>query len=100
MIIKNVLKEELGNSIRIKREYQKNLLKLPKGCLVKKVIKGHSYYYLESRKGGKIIFAYLGKIAPSEIKRYREAKVLKEKYKRQVFKLNEQIRFIKRSLRG
>jgi len=52
-VIKDVLKEELANSIAMKRDYERELAKLPKGSLVKKNIKGHEYYYLLVRERGK-----------------------------------------------
>jgi len=40
-VIKSVLKEELANSLAMKKNYERELAKLPKGSLVKKTIKGH-----------------------------------------------------------
>jgi len=48
-LIKGVLAEELENSLRMKKEYEGALHKLPKGCLSVKKIKGHKYYYLVQR---------------------------------------------------
>ena len=50
--IKGVLKEELKNSLEMKKNYERELVKLPKGSLVKKKIKGKEYYYLVERKNG------------------------------------------------
>ena len=52
-VIKSVLKEELNNSIAMEKNYQRELDKLPKGSLTRKNIKGHEYYYLQVREGGK-----------------------------------------------
>jgi hypothetical protein len=46
MVIKSILKEELANSLRMKKRYDQELAKLPRGSLVKRNIKGHEYYYL------------------------------------------------------
>ena len=49
---------------RIKRMitgYQTELLSLPKGTLIKKIIKGNSYYYLQYRNGKKTVSEYIGK---------------------------------------
>ena len=45
MAIKELLKEELANSLRMERDYRRALAKLPRGCLVKKIIRGRAYYY-------------------------------------------------------
>lgn len=55
-VIKGVLREELGNSMRMKKNYERELAKLPKGSLIKKKVKGHEYYYLLLRQKGKIKF--------------------------------------------
>lgn len=99
-ILKGVLKEELRNSLQMKRDYERELIKLPKGSLVKKNIKGHNYYYLQMREKGKVKFIYKGKIPESEIKRYQEIKRYRAKYRRLLAKVKQQIKFLKRSLRG
>ena len=40
MAIKGVLKEELDNSIKMKKKYEEELASLPVGSLIKKKIKG------------------------------------------------------------
>ena len=49
-VIKGVLKEELVNSLEMKKAYERELAKLPKGSLIKKKIKGYEYYYLLFRE--------------------------------------------------
>lgn len=99
-VLKGVLKEELGNSLRIKEDYEKELAKLPRGSLVKKKIKGHEYYYLLSREGGKIRFEYRGKVSKEEIKKYKEAKEYRAKYRHLLSRVKKQIRFLRSALRG
>ena len=98
--IKSVLKEELSNSLRMKRGYERELAKLPKGSLVKKKIKGHDYHYLLVREGGKVRFIYKGKVSGAEIKKYREAKRYRAKYRKLLSQVKKQIRFLRSSLRG
>lgn len=98
--IKGVLKEELSNSLRMKKGYERELIKLPKGSLVKKKIKGHDYYYLVAREGGKVKFAYKGKVSEAELKKYKEAKQYRAKYRKLLSQAKKQIRFLKSSLRG
>lgn len=99
-VIKGVLSEELENSLRMKKGYEENLKRLPKGCLAKRRIRGHEYFYLVKREGRKIKYAYLGKISQEKKKEYEEAKVLRAKYRKQLSQVKKQIRFLRSSLRG
>jgi len=99
-VIKGVLKEELDNSLRMKITYQRELAKLSKGSLVKKKIRGNEYYYLVLREKGKIKFIYKGKLDADEIKKYKQVKEYRTKYRKLVSELNKQIKFLKGTLRG
>ena len=100
-IIKGALKEELQNSLRMKKSYERELAKLPQGSLIKKKIKGRYYYYLLLRKDGKVKFIYKGKnVSADEIKKYKEAKVYRGKYRKLLSQVKKQIRFLRSSLRG
>lgn len=99
-VIKGVLKEELENSLRMKSGYERELAKLPKGSLIKKKVKGHEYYYLLLRDKGKVKFIYKGKVSDEEIKKYREAKEYRAKYRKLLSQVKKQIRFLRSSLRG
>ncbi len=99
-VIKGVLKEELENSLRMKGDYERELAKLPKGSLIKKKVKGHEYYYLLLRDKGKVKFIYKGKASDDEIKKYREAKEYRAKYRKLLSQVKKQIRFLRSALRG
>lgn len=98
--IKAVLKEELSNSLRMKKGYDRELAKLPKGSLVKKNIKGHDYYYVLVRDKGKVRFNYKGKVSEAELKKYQDAKTYRAKYRNLLSRVKKQIRFLQSSLRG
>ena len=101
MVIKSVLKEELANSLRMKKRYERELAKLPKGSLVKRNIKGHEYYYLVYRENGKLKSIYKGKsVQDKDVKKYQEAKNLRAKYRKALSQLKKQIRYLKGVLRG
>lgn len=100
MIIQGVLKEELQNSRNIKRVYEKEMSKLPKGCLVKKNIKGHDYYYIAKRNGKRVIFVYQKNMSEKDIKKYEEAKKARRRYRKLLSEVNGEIIFIRRALRG
>ena len=99
-VIKGVLKEELENSLRMKKGYERELAKLPKGSLIKKKVKGHEYYYLLLREKGKVKFIYKGKVSEEEIKKYKEAKKYRAKYRKLLSQVKKQIRFLRSTLRG
>lgn len=100
MVIKSVLKEELKNSIRMKASYEKALKALPEGALVSRLIKGHKYYYIVKRNGGKVKYHYKGKISGKMKSRYEEAKKMRAKYRNLLSKVKRQISFLKGALRG
>jgi ABC-type phosphate transport system auxiliary subunit len=99
-VIKGVLKEELQNSLRMKKEYEQALKNLPQGCLAVKKIRGHKYYYLVRRIGKKVKYIYKGKISEEERKKYSEAKELRAKYRKLLSQVKKQIRFLRSSLHG
>jgi hypothetical protein len=98
--IKGVLQEELDNSLRMKNDYERELAKLPKGSLIKKIIKGHEYYYLVLREEGKVRFIYKGKVSEHDIKKYQEAKMKRASYRKLLSQVKKQIRFLRSTLRG
>jgi hypothetical protein len=99
-VIKGVLQEELDNSLRMKNDYERELAKLPKGSLIKKIIKGHAYYYLVLREEGKVRFIYKGKVSEHDIKKYQEAKMKRASYRKLLSQVKKQIRFLRSTLRG
>ena len=99
-VIKNVLREELQNSLRLKKSYERELEKLPKGSLIKKVIKGHEYFYLVERREGKVCFAYRGKLSSKEIQKYKNAKESRAKYRKLLSQVKKQIKYLRSVLRG
>lgn len=99
-VIKSALAEELDNSLRMKKEYEIALRKLPKGCIAIKRIGGHEYCYLVKRIGKKVKYIYKGKLHVNDIKRYNEAKQLRAKYRKLLSRVKKQIKFLRSSLRG
>ena len=100
MSIKSVLREELGNSLRMQEQYEEELARLPVGSLSKRIIKGNEYYYLVYREEGKVRSEYRGKSNPEEIVLYREAKQKRAQYRKELSKVKKQIRFLRGALRG
>jgi len=99
-VIKGVLAEELENSLRMKKEYEDALSKLPRGCLAARKIKGHEYFYIAKREGKKVKYIYRGRISDAEKKRYNEARVSRSKYRKLLSQVKKQIKFLRGALRG
>ncbi len=99
-VIKGVLAEELENSLRMKKEYEDALRRLLQGCLAKREIRGHDYFYLVKRVDNKVKYIYKGKVSEEEIKKYEEAKVMRAKYRNLLSRVKKQIKFVKGALRG
>ena len=101
MVIKGVLKEELQNSLRMKKSYEREMAKLPQGSLIKKKIKGHEYYYLLLREKGRVRFIYKGKnVSLKDLKKYHEAKKLRAKYRSLLSQVKKEIKFLEKSLKS
>ena len=98
-VIKGVLKEELENSRDMLKSYQREIAKI-KGCLVRKKIGKRYYYYLVKRQGKKVRFIYKGPISEEIKKAYAEERKMLSKYKKLLLKVRNQIKFIRRALRG
>lgn len=60
-IATQIIEKELERNGRMIKEYENELLELPKGKLTIKNINSHSYYYLKYRTGEKVITKYVGK---------------------------------------
>lgn len=104
MIIKNILREELNNSLKMKDRYNDELQKLPKGSLQKKKIKGKDYYYRVYRdRNGKVVLEYIGKyddISGEDVKRWEGIKERRSMLRSSISQLNRQIKFLQKVLNG
>lgn len=101
MAIKELLKEELDNSLRMERDYQRILSDLPRGSLVEKKISGRIYYYLALREGGRVRFRYMGRqMSQKEVARYQDAKKSRRQYRKLLSDVRRQIRFVRKALRA
>jgi len=100
MPIKPILREELENSLRMQAAYERELAKLPKGSLVHREIRGHRYWYLVYREGARVRSVYRGKVGREEIRKHRQAKKDRARYRRLLSRVKRQIRFLRGVLRG
>ena len=102
MSLKGILEEELDNAVRLKKRYQKELSALPKGSLIRKKIKGHDYFYLVYRdEQNKVCFDYLGKdVSAEQKKKFLQIKKKRASYRESIAKLDKEIKFLRKSVRG
>ena len=100
MVIKSVLREELENSLRMKKLYEDKLRQLPKGSLCIKKRKGHKYCYLIIRDKNKVKFIYKGKPNKNEIMKNQAIKKMRSKYRKLLSNVKKQIRYLRSALRG
>lgn len=87
-ILNSVLNEELDRLNKLKKNYEKQIAKLPKGSLIRKNIKGNIYYYLNYRQEKKKIFKYIGKLPRKELENLLD----KIEERRKLEKLNKQVK--------
>ena len=66
--LKNILNESEEYYIEQRKFLTAQISLLPKGAIKKKQLKGNEYYYLQYRKGEKIIQDYIGKTIPKQLK--------------------------------
>ncbi|MEN8155151.1 MAG: GSU2403 family nucleotidyltransferase fold protein [Acidobacteriota bacterium] len=89
--LRNVLKE----SKEFYKDQKKTLIArisiLPKGNIKKKIIKDKTYYYLQYRKGSKVMQEYLGKIIPDKLK---EDLALRKQLQEELEKVNESLKLL------
>ncbi len=87
-ILNGVLNEELDRLNKLKKNYEKQIAKFPKGSLIRKNIKGNIYYYLNYRQEIKKIFKYIGKLPGKELENLLD----KIEERRKLEKLNKQVK--------
>jgi len=102
MSLKDVLKEEIDNAVRLQQRYQQEMARLPKGSLVEKSIKGRKYYYCVYRNDtGKVCFDYIGKDVPEKKKKeFAAVKKKRAQYRKLISQLNREVKFLRKSVGG
>ncbi len=102
MSLKGVLKEEADNSIRLRKRYEQELARLPKGSLIEKNIKGRKYYYCVYRNdAGKVCFDYMGKdVSEKKKNEFAQIKKKRAQYRKLIRQLGQEIKFLRKSVGG
>lgn len=93
-VLKGILSESRDYYLKAKGKIEKKLASLPNGSIKERNISGKKYYYLQERKGHRVVHKYLGRNKPEElVKQVRQRKLLKNELK----KVKGAIRIIKRA---
>ena len=87
-VLKGILKESREYYKQMEAEILRRLSNLPKGSIKRRKINQRVYYYLQYRKGAKVVHKYLGKKKPVDL-----AGKLKERSD-----LEKELKKVKRSL--
>ena len=87
----------MNNSIIYQKinELEKEIYKLPRGSINKKVIKGNTYYYNRCKENGKIVDKY---IPINEVDYFREKINLRKTYEKEIKNLKNQLIVPKKEL--
>ncbi len=99
-VLNGILKEELRRLKELKCNYEKEISKLPKGCLIKKNIKGHVYYYLNFRDGAQKHFKYLGKVDKKELEKLQSKVNKRRKFRKLHLQVKNDIKKLEKMVHG
>lgn len=99
-IIKGILEEELERLEELSVFYKGKLAEYPRGSISIKERQGKHYIYLAHREDKKIIFTYIGKDVPDVRDALNERIKQRKEYQLKLRQVDENIREIKRALRG
>ena len=68
-VLKHILQDSLRYYQRLERDLVRRLDRLPKGSVKRRRLKGRVYYYLQERRGSRVIHRYLGRQEPAALMR-------------------------------
>ena len=77
-VLAGILKDSLRYYQRLERQLLRRGGKLPRGSVKRRRLKGRVYYYVQERRGAKIVHRYVGRQRPAALlKAIRERRMLK-----------------------
>jgi hypothetical protein len=93
-VLKGILSESKDYYLKTKIKIEKKLATLPNGSIKERNISGNKYYYLQERKGNKVVHKYIGRKKPDDlVKQIGQRKLFKSELK----KVHEALAIIKKS---
>ena len=66
-VLRSILKDSLRYYQDLQRNLKRRLSRLPSGSVKRRRLKGRIYYYLQERRGRKVMHRYLGREKPTEL---------------------------------
>ena len=66
-MLKDILLENRLYYLKVKKDIEKKISKLPRGSVKKRRISGRVYFYMQKREDKKVVHRYLGKKKPEEL---------------------------------
>ena len=99
-IIRGILEEELKRLEELSVFYKEKIEKIPRGSISAKERGGNRYIYLARREGKKVIFDYVGKDVPEIRDALNENIRPRKEYQAKLRQVRENIKVVKRALRG
>lgn len=94
------LKEELERALSLEQQYQKDIESLPEGSVHKRLIGGIEYAYLKVSKKGVVESKCIGRWDDAHIQELVMQMDKKKDKKRRLKKVKEQLKILRRALRG
>jgi hypothetical protein len=98
-VLKGILKESREYYKQTEAEIVRRLSRLPKGGIKRRKINKRIYYYLQYRKGSKVVHKYLGKKKPVDLARKLKERSNLEKELKKVMRSLEILKGAKRRRR-
>jgi len=95
-ILKGILDDSWKHYQNLEGKILKRLKKLHKGSLFKRRIGKNLYYYLNLRKGKKVLSKYLGREEPVELEKEIEER---KKLKKQLKEVRENLKMLAKTLK-
>jgi len=99
-VLKGILKEEEERLNEAQGSYEREIAKLPQGSIQLKRIKERDYAYRAYRKGKKVVYEYLGGLKPEELKGVQRKIELRRQYEGKLREVKENLREVRRMVRG
>jgi hypothetical protein len=99
-VLRGVLREEQERLKSAGASYVREIAKLPKGSVQQKRIKEKSYAYRAFRKGDRVVYEYLGKLEAGELRELERKIDLRRRYEEKLREVRENLRSVRRMVRG
>lgn len=98
--MEGILKQELLRLKETEKGYRKQIVRLPRGSLHEKKIKGRVYLYLVSSRNSKLSYQYLGGMPEEELAKLKDEIDQRKKYQSLLKEVRQDIKRITKIING